>query len=195
VPNFFSYKLIHDYGFAPNPFHGFCTLATCKPHVRNSANMGDWIIGTGAITTRLQNRLIYIMQVSDKITFDEYWGGDRYQIKKPILNSSLVRMHGDNIYHKDLDGIWHQSNSQHSNSDGSVNAFNMKRDLSCNYVLIGDHFFYFGNKNISVSKKYQSLCSTVRDFIKIRNNQLAEEFVAHIKNTVQPGIIGDPINW
>ncbi len=26
-----------DYGFAPNPFHGICTLATCKPVIRRVA--------------------------------------------------------------------------------------------------------------------------------------------------------------
>ena len=26
----FSYVVDHDYGFAPNPFGGFCTLAKCK---------------------------------------------------------------------------------------------------------------------------------------------------------------------
>lgn len=25
----FSYIVARDYGFAPNPFHGFCTLANC----------------------------------------------------------------------------------------------------------------------------------------------------------------------
>ena len=28
--NCFRYKMDHDYGFAPNPFHGFLSLATCK---------------------------------------------------------------------------------------------------------------------------------------------------------------------
>ena len=27
----YSYIVKHDNGFAPNPFHGFCTLACCKP--------------------------------------------------------------------------------------------------------------------------------------------------------------------
>ena len=26
----YAYVVTHDNGFAPNPFHGFCTLATCK---------------------------------------------------------------------------------------------------------------------------------------------------------------------
>ena len=37
-----------DYGFAPNPFHRTCTLATCKPDIRSSAYaQGDWIVRYG----------------------------------------------------------------------------------------------------------------------------------------------------
>lgn len=30
----YSYVVAHDFGFAPNPFDGLCTLATCKPDIR-----------------------------------------------------------------------------------------------------------------------------------------------------------------
>ena len=33
----FSYVIEHDLGFAPNPFHGVCTLACCKPQIRKIA--------------------------------------------------------------------------------------------------------------------------------------------------------------
>src|SRR5262245_31415483 len=42
----YSYVVARDYGFAPNPFYGFCTLATCKPDIRRTADIGDWIVGT-----------------------------------------------------------------------------------------------------------------------------------------------------
>ena len=44
----FSYVVRYDSGFAPNPFHGFCTLATCKPGIRAHANVGDWVVGTAS---------------------------------------------------------------------------------------------------------------------------------------------------
>ena len=43
----FVYVIARDFGFAPNPFHGVCTLATCKPGIRRSAKVGDWILGVG----------------------------------------------------------------------------------------------------------------------------------------------------
>ena len=38
-----SYVVRYDSGFAPNPFYGYCTLATCKPNIRRSADIGDWV--------------------------------------------------------------------------------------------------------------------------------------------------------
>ena len=41
----FVYVVARDFGFAPNPFHGFCTLACCKPKIRSAAEVGDWVFG------------------------------------------------------------------------------------------------------------------------------------------------------
>ena len=41
----YSYIVKRDYGFAPNPFYGYCTLATCKPVIRKHAEIGDIIQG------------------------------------------------------------------------------------------------------------------------------------------------------
>ena len=65
--NFFSYKLEHDFGLAPNPFGGYCTLAVCKSDIRKNKrlNIGDWIIGIGSQKLKKLNHLIYTMQVSE----------------------------------------------------------------------------------------------------------------------------------
>ena len=34
----YSYIVAYDSGFAPNPFHGTCTLACCKPTIRRTAH-------------------------------------------------------------------------------------------------------------------------------------------------------------
>ena len=41
----FRYVLMHDSGMAPNPRGGLISLATCKPRIRESARVGDWVIG------------------------------------------------------------------------------------------------------------------------------------------------------
>jgi len=40
----YSYVVRYDSGFAPNPFGGYCTLATCKPEIRKTAQLGDWLV-------------------------------------------------------------------------------------------------------------------------------------------------------
>lgn len=98
---FYSYIVARDFGFAPNPFGGYCTLCTCKPLIRKNAQVGDWILGTGAKTRYdIAGRLIFAMQVSEILSFEEYWNDRRFQNKKPRFNGSLKQCFGDNIYKK-----------------------------------------------------------------------------------------------
>jgi len=60
----FSYIVASYSGFAPNPFGSYCTLAVCKPRIRNSAKVGDWIVGI--TPKKLDNKLVYAMQVKKK---------------------------------------------------------------------------------------------------------------------------------
>ena len=69
----FAYIIEHDLGFAPNPFHGACTLACCKPTIRKVAKEGDYILGLGAVKPKLRGHLCYWMRVDEVVSFDEYW--------------------------------------------------------------------------------------------------------------------------
>ena len=190
----YSYKIIRDYGFAPNPFFGFCTLACCKPHIRKKALVDDWIIGTGASGNNLLNRLIFIMKVTEKLSFEEYWNDKRFSKKKPVLNGSLIQLHGDNIYYKESNS-WRQVDSHHSLPDGKLNAENLKQDTSGNYVLISNQFIYLGDNHIEVPDVYKPLCSPLRDYFLIKDDSLALEFIEVIKRKYSLGVHGDPINW
>ena len=94
--------LDRDFGFAPNPFHGYCTLATCKPRIRNVAQIGDWVMGVGGRSLQATGKCIYLMNVSEILTFDTYLSfvDTRFRVKKPIRNGSPVMMVGDNVYHR-----------------------------------------------------------------------------------------------
>lgn len=142
----YIYVVDRDFGFAPNPFHGFCTLATCKPGIRSTADVGDWVIGMGGSRLKARGRCIFAMRVSQKITFNEYWSNPAYLDKKPVRNGSSKMMVGDNVYHYDVTSHnWQQADSHHSNADGSVNPHNLGTDTKCDKVLISRHFFYFGS--------------------------------------------------
>lgn len=142
----YVYVVDRDFGFAPNPFHGYCTLATCKPGIRKYARIGDWVMGVGGRRLRATGKCIFLMSISETYTFEDYWIDTRFQIKKPVRNGSFVMMVGDNIYHRDtVTGDWIQEDSHHSNQDGSTNMTNFQRDTKTDNVLISNHFFYFGS--------------------------------------------------
>lgn len=151
----YSYVVKRDYGFAPNPFYGVLTLATCKQDIRKSAKPNDYIIGNATVAD--ENKLVYMAKVAEVMTFDEYWKSERFQMKKPIMNGSLKKLYGDNIYHHDAEGNWIQEDSHHANDDGSTNEHNLKRDTSTSdNVLICYEFFYFGKSMLKVPEKHST---------------------------------------
>src|ERR1700722_1225738 len=97
----YSYVVARDFGFAPNPFYGTCTLAACKQVIRRVAKLGDWVIGTGSAAKGMTGHLIFAMQVSAIISFDEYWAEPAFRRKRPIFPGSIKQAYGDNIYHHD----------------------------------------------------------------------------------------------
>lgn len=140
----YIYVVDRDFGFAPNPFHGYCTLATCKPKIRNTARVNDWVIGMGGRRLKATGRCVFAMCVTEVITFNEYWSKPEFFDKKPVINGSRKMMVGDNIYHKKLDNIWHQALSHHSSKDGGIDFSNLSKDTSSEKVLISRRFCYFG---------------------------------------------------
>jgi hypothetical protein len=146
------YVVDRDFGFAPNPFHGFCTLATCKPRTRRVAKVGDWIVGMGGGRLRATGKCVFAMRVSHLENFDGYWNNALYKDKKPLRNGSKKMIVGDNIYWK-KDGEWQQLNSHHSFPDGSPNPHNIKNDTQTDVVLISDYFFYFGANAVVIPEK------------------------------------------
>lgn len=190
----YSYIITRDYGFAPNPFYSMCTLATCKPDIRGSAQIGDWIVGFGSSRTKYKNKLIYAMQVQRKITFDEYWSGEEYQCKKPVMNGSLKQVYGDNIYHK-VNGEWRQANSHHSNVDGSANPINLKRDTKHDAVLISQRYWYFGEEAKDIPEDLAALVYSHRNYKKFIDKELELKLIAWLDTLQEEGFIGDPIKF
>jgi putative DNA base modification enzyme with NMAD domain len=142
----YVYVVDRDFGFAPNPFHGCCTLATCKPDIRKGARVGDWVIGVGGSRLEATGRCIFAMRVTAKLSFNQYWESAEFLDKKPIRTGSRKMMVGDNIYHFDAArDQWWQADSHHSNADGSINPHNLATDTQADFVLVSRHFYYFGN--------------------------------------------------
>jgi len=140
----YSYVVANDTGFAPNPFWGHCTLAACKPAIRRTAKVGDWIAGLSPKADG--NRLIYAMQVEEIVPFDEYYRDSRFTVKIPdYYTGKVVHKCGDNIYKPLLNGEFQQLQSMHSNGI-KENHKTKGHDLGGNNVLISKTFCYFGSR-------------------------------------------------
>ena len=98
--NLFSYVVRYDSAFAPNPFYGYCTLATCKPRIRHHAGVDDWLVGTGSNANGIRRGgyLVYAMRITEVLSTACYWADPRFQDKKPRLLHNWVAASGDNIY-------------------------------------------------------------------------------------------------
>jgi hypothetical protein len=197
----YSYIVARDYGFAPNPFCGVCTLATCKPLIRGKAQIGDWVIGTGSKERGQAGRLVYAMRVSEALTFDQYWEDERFACKRPQLRGSLKQGYGDNIYRHGSDGGWKQVNSHHSLKDGSLNPLNVETDTMRPRVLISDDFTYWGGSGPVIPSELrnwdgsQDIC---HDRSGHRSNYSAEHieaFVDWFRSLDEEGCVGEPERW
>jgi len=197
----YSYVIEHDFGLAPNPFGGYCTLAVCKPKIRKSKNLkiGDWVIGTGS--KALENisgkcyvgKLIYAMEVNEIISFEQYWNDERFQYKKPNLNGSLQSIYGDNIYHKDNNNKWIQLDSAHSFENGLTNEKHLKKDISGKNVIVSENFYYFGDNAPQLPKSLIKVSHTsVGEKLVLDEFQI--EFFKWL-SSLEKGITGDPVNW
>jgi hypothetical protein len=196
---YYSYKLEHDFGLAPNPFGGYCTLVVCKPDIRKNKNLqiGDWIFGTGSAKLKNLDHLIYAMQVEEKITLEQYWDDPRFQYKKPVLNGSLVEMYGDNFYHRSPEtNKWIQEDSAHTLDGGAINEEHLEADTGGQFALITKTFYYFGDAAFKISAQFQAICNQGRN---IKSNAipvpLADQFVRWLVESYSIGIHGDPISW
>jgi hypothetical protein len=197
----YSYIVARDYGFAPNPFHGYCTLATCKPKIRAGANPGDWIVGTGAKTRYdLAGHLIFAMQVAEVMGYDAFWNDPRFLAKRPVLNGSLKVMYGDNIYHR-VGRRWAQKDSHHSLENGRPNRSNVEHDTSVDRLLVATKFVYWGRSAPRIPRRFrpfrktdEDVCCKARGY-RVFSQELAEAFPVWVEQLGKWGFQGEPLEF
>ncbi len=198
-----SYVVRFDSGFAPNPFYGSCTLATCKPGIRKAAQVGDWIVGSGSndVKVRRGGYLVYAMRVGEILTFDEYNADLRFEHKKPYRRGSRKQSCGDNIYYRDAASqIWLQRDSFHSNPDGTRHGNHVDIDTRIDRVLISQEFVYFGGEGPAFPShlkdgKGRPICKSGRGQLKFDNPILITAFEDWYQSLGVKGFQGAPFEW
>ena len=199
-PRIFSYIVARDFGFAPNPFYGVCTLATCKPKIRQTASIGDWIIGTGSRKYGRQGYLVFAMRVTGKMSFNEYWDDERFRWKRPNMMGSIKQAFGDNIYFQDDAGHWHQEDSHHSYRDGSSNPHNIRNDTKTDRVLCSTDFAYWGRSGPKIPQEFREycghdICCSGQGHKSRFPDDLVDCFIAWFRSLRQSRYRDAPIEW
>jgi hypothetical protein len=182
-----SYIVTKDTGLAPNPFWGYCTLAVCTlNHMGVRAHKDDWFIGTQSAVRG--SKLIYAMQVSETLDFDDYFKDPRFQAKKPVVNGTPCQRCGDNMYYRDDAGQWRKLASVYHRQKIQID-----KDLKYPRVFVAEqeHFYYFGVQAIEIPHEYHELIWK-RQGCKWHDSNTVLDFLDWLKYNRTPGIHGEP---
>ncbi len=143
VEKIYFYKMTTDNGGAPCSYNSILTLAICKPKIRATAQGNDWIVGFGG--KDLDERLIYVAQVKEKLLNGEYYKNEKYY-ERP-----------DCIYRWDArTQKYYWVNGKKYHTDG----LNLDHDLDNGkaLVLLSEKYTYLGNQGTPKYKaKYLEL--------------------------------------
>lgn len=130
-----SYVVASDNGLAPNVTDDVCTLTVCKPVVRRISTVGqDWVLGLST-AEHGRNRLIYAMQVDEKVPYEDYFDDPRFNGKKPDVDFK-----GDNFFAVQ-DGTLQIMFNQAAHFG---KADKIARDVKSPWAVVGKRFWYFG---------------------------------------------------
>lgn len=168
--------------------------------IRRKANTGDWIVGTGSARKRRSGYLVFVMRVSEVLSFEQYWNDQRFLAKRPAMNGSTKVRYGDNIYHRaTAKGMWVQEPSHHSLSDGKPNAANIKHDTQTDRVLVGHLFTYWGGSGPRIPAEFRgsgskNICAT-RGHKNGFSEKFEQSFVSWYQSLNTMGYTGEPTEW
>lgn len=186
--------MTHDGGSAPNPYGGICTLAICKPRIRSSATVGDWVAATAGATAPWKDgkhRLIYAMKVTEKLSMKDYDERCNAQHREKIPRRParvFEEFVGDSIYdHSKSNGrpILRPSVHLESNAD---------RDLGGKFVLMSREFCYFGANAPVLPDSLLSVAKIGQAHQSNKNAPFVDHFVEWVQQFLSRKIHGEPIH-
>ena len=142
----YFYKMILDNGGAPCVQDGLLSLAICKPQIRSTIDIDNFIIGFGSNV--LDNKLIYIAQITDKLLDGEYYKQEKYFYRDDCLYS--------------FDG---QQYSRRENKKYHIGN-NTPTDEGNDIVLLSNNYRYFGNKSSNDYKNKYPILTKIINSLK-----------------------------
>jgi hypothetical protein len=172
----YRYVLAYDLGMAPNPRRGLITLATCKPELRKTARIGDWVIGNFPAP---KNEVVaWAGKIARSLPIEQY--AAEYPARHDALyqlgaDGRLHRIPGKHPwYHRDAD-------QQHKDQKGFVLVFEKDRS------------WYFGGNGRVLPPELHQLAARGQGH-RVNQRQLGDlaALEAWLADQAPPGIHGEP---
>lgn len=170
----YSYVLRFDTGDAPNPYGGVCTLTVCKPAIRRTAQVGDWVIGTGSRHSPvgdIAGYLVYAMKVSRKLPLAEYDAYCQRELPVKVPGHPLHAHLRENVVGDSLYDYSQPDSPQHRGGLVHQEPWLQARDWSGHYALLADEFYYFGREPRELPAHLQSLVKRNQGHYKRRDSR------------------------
>jgi hypothetical protein len=172
------YVLATDAGMAPCIDNGILTLTCCKPRIRRSAQLGDWVIGFEP--KRLGGKVAYAGQVSRVLSLGDY------EVEHPGRADAIYR----------LDSASNREASFIVLAPGYHNDVGIRtRDLNGLNALIFSPFWYWGRAAVTPPGEIGDLA---HPFVgESRMNSSPEKIKVlkdWLRSTGPSGIRGEPRN-
>ncbi len=189
--NLYSYCIRLDDGAAPNPYWGVCTLTICKPVIRRTAQIGDWVVGVGSRNVNgkdYSGRLVYAMKITDIKTLEEYdtFCTNKLPKKIPDLDHKDYRRKvGDCQYDYSESYAWQRP--------GVHRKKNRAKDLRGENSLLSKHFYYFGSKARKIPARFSVLCRQGQGHQLQKNEKIKEAFIKWLERSFEKNkLYGEP---
>ncbi|MFB6248367.1 MAG: hypothetical protein ABEL97_07345 [Salinibacter sp.] len=180
MPTLYTYVVATDSGAAPNPFGGVCTLVICKPEIRRTAEVGDWVVGTGSAGSPvgdIRGQVVHAMRVSAKLPMAGYddWARRQLPVKVPGGDSpSPLSRVGDAIYDFSESPPRLRRGSVHCEGD-------RERDLGGRFALLSEHFYYFGAQPRPLPEPLRPIVKEGQGHRSSLNDEYVEDFIEWIE--------------
>lgn len=130
---YYFYKLTVDDGGAPCVENGLLSLAICKPYIRQTAAIGNYVFGFAAKCLYEDNRLVYVARITDSLRDGEYYRRDEFSGR-----SDCIYRWDNGVYRVRQRAKFHGSQADLQHDLGTPPEYRRAN------VLISNHFRYFG---------------------------------------------------
>ncbi len=135
-PKIYVYKCVYDDGIAPCVDRGRLSLTVCKPQIRRTAAVGDYLVSFGGNAESPPNRLVYAARITARLPGGEYFDKPAFQTRQGCLYERTPR----GLLRLRRDAAVHQRPADQLKDVGPAPEYPNA------IALVSDYFRYFGAK-------------------------------------------------